>query len=49
MDQLSGFRVADKLYKKSLLNAIACAAALSIFFFGKHFPMNYLAILALTR
>ncbi|THW72399.1 general substrate transporter [Aureobasidium pullulans] len=34
MDQLSGFRVADKLYKKSLLNAIACAAALSIFFFG---------------
>ncbi|KAG9562987.1 general substrate transporter, partial [Aureobasidium melanogenum] len=34
MDQLSGFRIANVLYKKSLLNAIASAAALSIFFFG---------------
>lgn len=35
MDQLKGFRIANVLYKKSLLNAIASAAALSIFFFGK--------------
>jgi hypothetical protein len=34
MDQMKGFRVANMLYKKSLLNAIASAAALSIFFFG---------------
>lgn len=36
MDQMKGFRIANKLYKKSLLNAIAGAAALSIFFFGKN-------------
>jgi hypothetical protein len=35
MDQMKGFRVANVLYKKSLLNAIASAAALSIFFFGE--------------
>lgn len=34
MDQLSGWRVADKLEKRSLLIAINCLAALSIFFFG---------------
>lgn len=34
MDQLSGFRVAAKYEKKSLLFAINCVAALSIFFFG---------------
>jgi hypothetical protein len=34
MDQLSGWRVADKLEKRSLLIAINCVAALSIFFFG---------------
>lgn len=33
MDQLSGWRVADKLEKRSLLIAINCVAALSIFFF----------------
>jgi hypothetical protein len=42
MDQMNGYRLAGKLYKKSLLNAIASAAALSIFFFGNrldgHFP-----------
>jgi len=49
MDQLSGFRVADKLYKKSLLNAIACAAALSIFFFG-NFPLfSWIMTSMLTR
>jgi hypothetical protein len=37
MDQMNGYRLASKLYKKSLLNAIASAAALSIFFFGKSF------------
>jgi hypothetical protein len=40
MDQLSGFRIANVLYKKSLLNAIASAAALSIFFFGKWMSME---------
>ncbi|KAK6432021.1 hypothetical protein LTR95_011809, partial [Oleoguttula sp. CCFEE 5521] len=34
MDQRSGFRVAAKLEKRSLLIAINCVAALSIFFFG---------------
>ena len=34
MDQLSGWRVADKLEKRSLLIAINSVAALSIFFFG---------------
>lgn len=34
MDQLSGWRVADKLEKRSLLIAVNCVAALSIFFFG---------------
>ena len=34
MDQLSGWRVAGKLEKRSLLIAINCVAALSIFFFG---------------
>jgi hypothetical protein len=34
MDQLSGWRVADKLEKRSLLIAINSIAALSIFFFG---------------
>lgn len=34
MDQLSGWRVADKLEKRSLLIGINCVAALSIFFFG---------------
>jgi len=33
MDQTSGFRVAAKYEKRSLLFAINCVAALSIFFF----------------
>jgi hypothetical protein len=34
MDQLSGYRVAAKLEKKSLMIAINVVACLSIFFFG---------------
>lgn len=36
MDQRTGWRIAHKYEKKSLLFAINCVAALSIFFFGTY-------------
>ena len=36
MVALKTFNVADRLEKRSLLFAINCVAALSIFFFGKY-------------
>lgn len=44
MDQLSGWRVADKLEKRGLLVAINSVAALSIFFasFSADFMMQYI-------
>lgn len=41
MDQMKGFRIAAKYEKKSLLFAINCVAALSIFFFVREPHREY--------